>query len=139
MYISGTYDEGRRGAKRDIKDIQNARIKIKEMEAGMANYLKHRKANKVNEWEDLIQLIAASPSINPKTQEKTRGSVGLTERLADGREFTCVEQGHIHARLRMMYGDVNSDLALFKNPATPAINPATWLIAMYSMHIINSL
>jgi hypothetical protein len=139
MYISGTYDEGRRGAKRDIKDIQNARIKIKEMDAGMANYLKHRKANKVNEWEDLIQLIAASPSINPKTQEKTLGSVGLTERLADGREFTCVEQGHIHARLRMMYGDVNSDLALFKNPATPAIHPATWLIAMYSMHIINSL
>jgi hypothetical protein len=39
----------------------------------------------------------------------------------------------------MKLGDVSDDLALFKEPATSIFDPAILQIAMYSMHIINSL
>jgi hypothetical protein len=141
-FITGTYDEGRCGQKRGVKEIQEARVRTKDILAAMAAYLKRRDVashTTDSRYEELIREIADNPTINPATGQVTQASSSLLMRLSLKQDLVQVQQLHILSRLRMSLGDVNHDLPLYKQPATSTIDPDNWLIEVYSMHIINSL
>jgi hypothetical protein len=136
--IAGTYGEGRCGCARAIADLLNARVKIKAVDTAMAAYTRRRENGTEAANERIIQRIADKPSIN-HSGEETQVSQDLRERLSLQKKLTQGNSKHIRNRLRMMFGDVVTDLPLFKTPSTPRFNPINWIIELYSMHIVNSL